>query len=91
MPDRDVAPLVPGLTETIDDGKDLRQRLLDAMARRPGASTEFVANALGELEQAFKMEASPEMKARVAAAMTLLRQGPPRPGDFDQSTDDLPG
>lgn len=78
MPDRTRAdfPLVRGVTQTAANSTSLEDRLSEALSKRPGASTEFIDEAIDNLERAFAVEEREELRARIAATIVMLRDGP---------------
>ena len=66
-------PLVDGLTETSQEGAPLHERLARFLAQRPGAAGQHVQEALTSLERGFSLEGDEKAKARIAAAISMLR------------------
>ena len=66
-------PMVDGLTQTADDARPTYQRLTEFLARRPGGSARDLANGMEALERAHQQESDSDVRARIAAALTLLR------------------
>ena len=73
MPDH--YPLVDGLTQTSEQSEPLHLRLAEFLAQRPGASGDDVVAAIGSLERAFKREGDERVRGKLAAAISLLRDG----------------
>lgn len=69
-------PVVDGLTVTQPDTEPAHLRLAKFFAQRPGGSTGRAINAVTELEAAFQGEADPVLRARYAAARSILLNGP---------------
>jgi hypothetical protein len=72
----DSLPLVEGLTLTARDTEPFLVRLADFLSAQRGNAQENINEGLQSLEQAFQMEQNERMKARLAAAITLIREGP---------------
>ena len=67
------APVIPGLTETAEDGAPLHQRLIHLLSQRSGGSQRKVADALALLEQAIGEEADERVRDRLSAGVSLIR------------------
>lgn len=78
----DHLPLIPGVTETSPMGEDEPTlRLVEEMrGRLPRPTRERVASAVDELESAFKLESDERTRARIGAALAMLR------GTYDSRT-----
>lgn len=72
----DGLPLVEGLTQTARDTEPFMTRLADFLSSQHGNAQESINEGLQSLEQAFQMEQNEKMKSRLAAAITLIREGP---------------
>lgn len=72
----DDLPVVDGLTVTQPDTESLHVRLADFMAQRPGGSTSKLVELVSGLESAFESESNPQLRSRLAAARSLLINGP---------------
>lgn len=65
-------PLVPGLTETAPDGASMMTRLSDVLSQRPGNGREKIADAVGLLHDAARVEGDPKIRAHITAALGML-------------------
>lgn len=72
----DDMPVVEGLTETSPEGMSLPSRLTALLAQRPGAANGAMSRALAALEEGYQKEPNPKLRARIAAARSLLLDGP---------------
>ena len=73
-------PLLDGLTQTQRDTEPLTIRLAEFLADQQGNVQEDINDGLDALERAFKKEPDDKMKSRIAAAIMILRDGPPTGG-----------
>lgn len=78
---KDEWPLVDGLTETSQDGTSLPARLMACLAKRPGGAVPELHRAVSALEDAFGKEENPKLRARIAAARSILLDGPTKAED----------
>ena len=76
MADRDSLPLVDGLTQTARDTEPFITRLADFLSAQRGNAQEDINDGLSALERAFQKEQNERMKSRLAAAITIIREGP---------------
>jgi len=72
----DDLPVVNGLTQTQDDARPVLDRLTDFLMRPMHPDSYYINEGLQQLGMAFEVSNNETLKARLAAAMTLLREGP---------------
>jgi hypothetical protein len=73
---RDEFPVVEGLTQTEEDARPILDRLTDLLMRPSKPDTDYIDEGLKHLGMAFEVSQNAQLKARLAAAMTLIREGP---------------
>ena len=77
MAESDRLPLVDGLTQTVRETDPMMVRLADFFESQQGNSQEDITDGLHALERAFSKEPNEQVKARLATAILLIREGKP--------------
>lgn len=68
-------PLIPGITETSQMGDDepMLELVEEMRGRLPRPTRDRLVSVMGELETVFKLESDEPTRARIGAAISMLR------------------
>lgn len=73
----DDLPIVPGLTETIEDSGPTFEKLYSLMMRQGQATSQtLITHSISLLHDAMEREPNPMMQARLAVMLSMLNEGP---------------